>query len=197
MTTKFFNGPLTIQDLADVLVTRFNRANLVARKSMGIGKAVVQIGSSNYARSGGDTALGMTLLQNDSGVSVTIGEQAWFGIAASLGYTALAVLKNPLNILGRLDDLAQDFENMQLDDEVWKVIEEVANAVGASQELSDSLRSVECEYCGVANKMREPDCIACGAPLGSVQPSACPNCGFVVQLNMNVCPNCNKKINRL
>lgn len=74
MATKFFDGPLTIQDLADVLVTRFNRANLVARKSMGIGKAVVQIGSSNYSRSGGDTALGVTLLQNENGVSVTIGE---------------------------------------------------------------------------------------------------------------------------
>lgn len=196
MTTKFFHGQLIIEELADILVTRFNRANLVARKSIGNGKAVVQIGSDEYSRSGGDTALGVTLIQDEDGVSVTVGKQAWFGIAASLGFTALAALRHPLNILGRLDDIAQDLENLQLDDEVWKVIEEVAKAVGASQELSDRLRSLVCEYCGVANSVGEPDCVACGAPLGNVQPTTCRNCGFVVFNNATVCPNCNDKIDR-
>ena len=141
MTTKFFHGQLIIEELADILVTRFNRANLVARKSIGNGKAVVQIGSDEYSWSGGDTALGVTLIQDEDGVSVTVGKQAWFGIAASLGFTALAALRHPLNIIGRLDDITQDLENLQLDDEVWRVIEEVAKAVGASQELSDRLRS--------------------------------------------------------
>jgi DNA-directed RNA polymerase subunit RPC12/RpoP len=196
MTTKFFHGQLNVEDIADILVTRFNRANLMARKSVNKGKAVVQIGSDDHARSGGDTALGVTLIQNEDGVSVTVGQQAWFGIAASLGFTAIAALRHPLNILGRLDDIAQDLENLQLDDEVWKVIEEVAKAVGASQALSDKLRSLMCEYCGVANSIGEPDCIACGAPLGNVQPTTCPHCGFVVFTNTTTCPNCNKKINR-
>lgn len=196
MTTKFFHGELDVGDIADILVTRFNRANLVARKSVNNGKAVVQIGSDDHATSGGDTALGVTLIQNEDGVSVTVGQQAWFGIAASLGFTALAALRHPLNILGRLDDIAQDLENLNLDDEVWKVIEEVAKAVGASQELSDKLRSIGCEYCGVANPVGEPDCVACGAPMGNVQPTTCPHCGFVVSKDTKVCPNCKKKILR-
>jgi hypothetical protein len=196
MSTKFFHGKLNVEDIANILVTRFNRANLAARKSLHGDKAVVQIGSKDQANSGGDTALGVTLIQNEDGVSVTLGQQAWFGIAASLGFTAIAALANPLNILGRLDDIAQDLENLQLDDEVWKVIDEVAKAAGASQALSDALRSLACEYCGVANSVGEPDCAACGAPLGKVQPTTCSNCGFVVFTNTEVCPNCNKKIKR-
>lgn len=190
MKTKLFHGDLNIEDLANILVTRFNRANLIARKSITSGKAVIQIGTTEYASSGGDTALGVTLMQNEDGVSVSVGQQAWFGIAASLGMSAIVTLMNPINLLNRLDDIAQDLENLQLDDEVWKVIEEVAKTVGASQQLSAKLRNLQCEYCGVANSIEEGDCASCGAPLGNVQPTTCFNCGFAIDNSTVVCPNC-------
>jgi len=194
MTTKFYHGNINVGDLMRALVTRFNKANLRASGVLNDGKAVVQIHSPQHSRSGGNTALGVTLIQNEDGISVTLGEQAWFGIAASLGFSALTAIKNPLNILERLDDIAQDLENLQLDDQVWKVIGEVAKATGASQELSEKFRRLECEYCGVANTIGDPDCNACGAPLGAVQPGTCPHCGFVVKKNTKKCPNCGKKI---
>jgi len=54
----------------------------------------------------------------EDGVSVQAGQQAWLGVAASLGYTALAALRNPFTLLGRLDDLAQDVEYIQLSDNI-------------------------------------------------------------------------------
>ncbi len=45
---------------------------------------------------------------------VELGQQAWLGVAASLGQTAFSVFRNPFSLIGRLDDLAQDIESMQL-----------------------------------------------------------------------------------
>ena len=123
-----------------------------------------------------------------------IGQQAWFGVAASLGTTALSALRNPFALLGRLDDLAQDIENLTLSDRVWQVIASSAQARGASKKLSERLRRMECEYCGTANPVGEPSCIACGAPLGKVQPGTCPNCGFVVKAGEKQCPNCGNRL---
>ena len=52
-----------------------------------------------------------------------MGQQAWLGIAASLGTTAISVLRNPWNLVNRLDDLAQDIENLQMSDDIWKILE--------------------------------------------------------------------------
>lgn len=194
MPTRIFHGDLTAEDLADALATRFNRGNLVAHR-MAVGdRAVVQISSRQHPSSGGKTALGVTLQQNEDGVTVELGKQAWLGIAASLGSTALSALKNPFTLIGRLDDLAEDIENLQLDDQVWDAVEEIARAAGASSQLSESLRSIGCEYCGVANPIGEGRCLACGAPLGNVQPSTCHNCGFVVKPVDVKCSNCGEKL---
>ena len=125
-------------------------------------------------------------------VAVQIGKQSWFGVAASLGKTALSAIRNPWSILERLDDVAQDVENLKLTEEVWQVLARTADTLGASFELSERLRRMVCEYCQVANPVGEPSCIACGAPLGKVQPRTCSNCGFVVRLNETYCPNCKK-----
>ena len=59
---------------------------------------------------------------------VQIGKQAWFSIAASLGTVCYFSSKKPtLNFLGRIDDIAQDIENLQLRDEIWGVIDSTAN----------------------------------------------------------------------
>lgn len=194
MDRKVFHGNITPLDVAQALLAEFNRGNLRAQ-TVGQGeKVIVQIGTRPGATSGGDTAMTVTLQKFEDGVIAEIGQQAWFGVAASLGTTALSALRNPFALLGRLDDLAQDIENLQLSERVWQVIGGAAQARGASKKLSERLSRLECAYCGTANPVGEPSCIACGAPLGKAQPGTCPHCGFVVRAGEKQCPNCAKAL---
>ncbi len=194
METKIFHGNLTPGEIAQKLVATFNRSNYRAQQVGSGSQVVVQIATDRMARSGGQTALTVTLAQLDDGVSVQVGEQSWMGVAASLGASALSALKNPFSLLGRLDDIAQDIESLQLNDKVWDTIRELARVKAASHELSERLRRMVCDYCDTANPVGEPRCIGCGAPLGDVQPRTCLNCGFVVRSNEINCPNCSKRL---
>jgi DNA-directed RNA polymerase subunit RPC12/RpoP len=129
----------------------------------------------------------------EDGVMVQLGQQQWMGVAASLGQSAMATLLNPWNLLGRLDDIAQDIQNLQLHEKVWETISRVVQAAGASTQLSERLTRLTCEYCGSANPVGEPNCIACGAPLGKIQPKACTKCGFALSYGEIFCPNCGQK----
>jgi DNA-directed RNA polymerase subunit RPC12/RpoP len=144
--------------------------------------------------SGGQTALTINVQAIEDGIMVDIGQQAWFGVAASLGQTAVSALRNPFSLLNRLDDIAQDIESMQLTDNVWKCIDQAVLALGASYALSERLTRICCEYCGTANPVGTGNCIACGAPMGEVHPTTCSNCGFAVSLEELICPNCNYKL---
>jgi len=194
MDRRIFHGNIKPGDIAQALVGEFNRGNLYAQALGQAGKMAVQISTRTGAPSGGQTALTVTLQATDEGVMVEIGQQAWLGVAASLGQTALSALRNPFNLLGRLDDLAQDIENIQLGDKVWLAIDRAVRSVGASYELSERLRRVACEFCQTANPVGEGSCIACGAPLGSSQPVTCRNCGFAVSQAETMCPNCGKTL---
>lgn len=157
-------------------------------------KLVVQIATHDRPMSGGQTAVSVVLQRVEDGVSVQVGEQAFLGVAASLGVSAISVLRNPLSLLNRLDDIAQDIESLQLSDEVWRVLDGTARTLGASLELSERLKRITCTYCDTANPVGESRCIACGAPLGSSQPRTCRNCGFVVYHSEANCPSCKSKI---
>lgn len=194
MDRKVFHGDITPAEVAQALLAEFNRGNLRAQTLGNGDKMIVQISTRPGAASGGDTAMTVSIQKFEDGVVAEIGQQAWFGVAASLGTTALSALRNPFALLGRLDDLAQDIENLTLSDRVWQVIASSAQARGASKKLSERLRRMECEYCGTANPVGEPSCIACGAPLGKVQPGTCPNCGFVVKTGEKQCPNCGNSL---
>jgi hypothetical protein len=194
MEQRIFHGEITPQTLATALVARFNRGNLQAQQVGSGDHIAVQVATHRVARSGGNTALTIELQRTTDGVSVLIGRQAWMGVAASLGATALAALKNPFSLLGRLDDLAQDIESLQLSDQAWQTIEATARSTSASYQLSERLRRLVCAYCDTANPVGEPACIACGAPLGLVQPTTCPACGFVVRQNESTCPNCKRPL---
>ncbi len=194
MDRKVFHGDITPAEVAQALLAEFNRGNLRAQTLGNGDKMIVQISTRPGAASGGDTAMTVSIQKFEEGVVAEIGQQAWFGVAASLGTTALSALRNPFALLGRLDDLAQDIENLTLSDRVWQVIASSAQARGASKRLSERLRRMECEYCGTANPVGEPSCIACGAPLGKVQPGTCPNCGFVVKAGEKQCPNCGNRL---
>ncbi|HEX2697018.1 MAG TPA: zinc ribbon domain-containing protein [Anaerolineales bacterium] len=194
LAARIFHGDLNPADLAQALLAEFNRGNLRAQVLGQSDKLAVQIGSRPDAISGGQTALTVTLQKAADGVMVQLGEQEWMGTAASIGWTAFAALRNPWTLINRLDDLAQDVENIQLSERIWNVIAQAARAAGASHQLSERLSRLACEYCGTANPVGESACIACGAPLGNLQPSTCRNCGFVVKPDEIKCPNCGQPL---
>jgi len=194
METKIFHGKLTPREIGRKLVATFNRGNYHAQKIGDDDQIIVQIATNRMSRSGGQTAMTVTLQQLEDGVSIQIGEQSWMGVAASLGTSALSALRNPFSLLGRLDDIAQDIESLQLKDKVWDTIQELARTMAAGHELSERLKRMVCDYCRTANPVGQPRCIACGAPLGDVQPRTCLNCGFVVRSNEVNCPNCRKPL---
>lgn len=194
MEQRIYHGNLSPRDISENLISHFNRGNLRAQQLGDSERLIVQIGTRPGAMAGGDTTVSVILQKAEDGVAVQLGQQAWLGIAASLGTTALAAIRNPFNLLGRLDDLAQDIQNLQINEQVWQAIDEVARAAGASHELSNRLRRTVCPYCRTANPVGEASCVACGAPLGDVQPHTCPYCGFVVKSSETICPNCKRSI---
>ena len=194
MDRRVLHGNITPADVAQALMAEFNQGNLQTQLLGAEGNLTVQIASSQWSRSGGRTALTVNIQPIEDGVMVQTGQQQWFGVAASLGQTAMAALMNPLNLLGRLDDIAQDVSNLQLTERVWQVINRVTSAAGAGMQLSERLSSVICEYCETANPVGESACIACGAPLGKAQPTTCRNCGFVLLQGERFCPNCGQAV---
>ncbi len=194
MKKKIFHGDIKPHTFAKALVAEFNHGNLQAQHINIPDGLIVQVATRAHRQSGGQTGLTISIERVDDGVAIQMGDQSMFGVAASLGTTALAAIRNPFSLLGRLDDVAQDIESLQLDDRVWDIVEKVARAAGASLELSERLRRLICDHCDTANPMGEPSCIACGAPLGEVQPSTCPNCGFVVRRSESICPDCKKPL---
>ena len=194
MNRRIFHGNIQPNDIAHALMTEFNRGNLQAQVVGAKEKMAVQIATRMGALSGGQTAMTIRIQTIEDGIMVDVGEQAWFGVAASIGQTAFSALRNPFSLLTRLDDLAQDIENIQLSDHVWNVIDRAVVALGASYALSKRLTRICCEYCGTANPLGAGNCIACGAPMGDAQPTTCANCGFAVRQEEIVCPNCNQKL---
>jgi hypothetical protein len=190
MDRKFFHGNIKPLDIARALVAEFNKGNLRAQTLGQNESIIVQVNSHPGASSGGQTALTITIQSHEDGVMIEVGQQAWLGVAASLGVSALSALRNPLSLLGRLDDIAQDIENLQLTEKVWLVVGESVKSMGASRELSDRIKRTTCEFCQSANPVGEPSCIACGAPLGHSQPGTCRQCGFIVRKSDKNCPNC-------
>ena len=194
MERRVFHGILSPTDIAQALLAEFNRGNVHAQVLGKSDKLAIQIGTRPGAMSGGQTAITVTIQKVKDGIMVELGQQAWLGIAASLGQTAVSVFRNPFSLIGRLDDLAQDVENLQLSENIWEVIARTAASAGAAHQLSDRMSRLTCEFCGTANPHGEPACIACGAPMGETHPTSCQSCGFVVWKDETTCPNCGKAL---
>jgi hypothetical protein len=194
MEQKFFHGNMQPGDISQSLIANFNRGNYQVQQ-IGTGDQIaVQIATPHISQSGGQTALSIYIQKVADGVSIQLGQQAWFGVAASIGATALAALRNPFSLISRLDDLAQDIESIQLREEVWSVVETICRALGSGYEFSNRFKRYVCDYCNTANPPGEPRCIACGAPLGGIQPTTCKNCGFIIKQPEKYCPNCKKPL---
>jgi hypothetical protein len=194
MTTKIYHGNLDVTDVAQAIANFFHRGPLMTKVSTNGNKAMVQISTHNQRLSGGATSLGIGLSQVGDRLEVRVGDQSMLGVLGSLGKSAFLAIRNPLNLLGRIDDIAQDIEHFELDDQVWKVIDQLAQDAGASHNLTERLARLACEYCKTANPVGEGRCIACGAPLGGVQPHTCGNCGYAVNRKDRNCPNCDVQV---
>jgi RNA polymerase subunit RPABC4/transcription elongation factor Spt4 len=194
MDKRIFHGNISPTDVAQALEAEFNQGNTQTHLLGESNNLTIQIASSQWSHSGGKTALTVNIQKVEDGIMVELGQQQWLGVAASLGETAIATLINPLNLLGRLDDIAQDVSNLQLNEKVLQVIARVAGEAGASQQLSERLSRRTCDYCGAANPVGEPTCLACGAPLGKEQPKTCSKCGFVLAHDEKFCPNCGQPV---
>jgi hypothetical protein len=194
MDKRIFHGNISPTDVAQALQAEFNQGNTQTHLFGESNNLTIQIASSQWSHSGGKTALTVDIQKVEDGIMVELGQQQWLGVAASLGETAIATLINPLNLLGRLDDIAQDVSTLQLNEKVLQVIARVAGEAGASQQLSERLSRITCDYCGAANPVGEPTCLACGAPLGKEQPKTCNKCGFVLLRDEKFCPNCGQPV---
>jgi RNA polymerase subunit RPABC4/transcription elongation factor Spt4 len=194
MEKRTYHGNIRPEDIGRALVAEFDHGNLQAQMTGSDDRIIVQIASRALRESGGQTALTVILEKIEDGVMVQLGDQQWFGVAASMGQTALSALRNPISLLGRLDDLAQDISSIQLVESIWQTIHRTAEAAGASHEISERLRRVECAYCGAAVPVGESTCPACGGPMGNAQPKACLKCGFVPPAGTRQCPKCGAKI---
>jgi hypothetical protein len=194
MDKRIYHGNITPADVSQALEAEFNQGNTRTQVFGESNNLTVQIASSQWARSGGKTALAVNIQKIEDGILVQVGQQQWLGVAASLGQTAIAALINPINLLNRLDDIAQDVSNLQLNEKVLQTVDRVVNAAGATLQLSERLSRITCDYCGTANPVGESNCIACGAPLGKVQPKACNKCGYVLVHDEKFCPNCGQPV---
>lgn len=194
MSTRIYHGNLDPRLIANRLTASFSRGNFLVQQVGNPENLAVQIATRPNQRSGGRTAMTANISRVEDGISITLGEQNWFGLAASLGLTALSAVRNPLSLLGRLDDIAQDVESIMLEEQIWEVIDQTARQHGTGQALSARLSRTVCPYCLTANEIGAGRCLACGAPLGEVQPASCQNCGFVVSQKERVCPNCKARL---
>jgi hypothetical protein len=172
------------------LLSEFSRGNMRAQQIGAGDQVMVQIATAHGATSGGKTGLSVSIQRIEDGVTVALGQQEWLGTAASLAQTGLSALLNPWSLIGRLDDLAQDISALALSEQIWTAVEKHARAAGAAKEISDRLRTVVCPNCATANPVGAPRCVACGAPLGEVQPLACKSCGNVMPPGSKFCSNC-------
>src|SRR6266511_4450185 len=88
MNRRILQGNIKPNDIAHALLAEFDRGNLHAQVLGTKEKMAVQITTRMGAMSGGQTAMTISMEGIEDGIMVELGEQAWFGVAASLGQTA-------------------------------------------------------------------------------------------------------------
>lgn len=192
---RTYRGDVDPKSLADALVARFNHGDLKAQSVEGQdGHFMVQIATREWGWGAARSALSVGIAPVEEGVRVTVGEQRWLDVAASLAITGLGALINPRSLLWRIDDIARDVGKLTLDDQVWDAIGHYCDSVGARLGLAEKQLVVACPYCGVGNPVGVGTCSACGGSLVDVQPVACPNCGFVVSRDARFCSRCGTKL---
>lgn len=193
MITKTYYGDFDLNDFVRFLAASFRDENLDVRLTRSGEKSLVRFVSSRFARSGGQFGLNVILTPFEDGVKVSVQDPEALGVAASLGKTAIVTLINPRNLFARLDDVAQDLENITLDDSVVKIIDVYMKEHHLSLRLSERLSRSVCEYCQSTNAYGVSNCVSCGAPMGAVQIKTCSACGYGMPVDAVRCSECGKR----
>ncbi|MDY0125780.1 MAG: hypothetical protein RBS09_06250, partial [Anaerolineaceae bacterium] len=123
MSTRIYHGDIDPRQIANNLIATFHRGNYQVQQIGDKDNLAVQIATRLNRRSGGQTAMTATISRVADGISISLGQQSWLGLAASLGFSALSAVRNPLSLLNRLDDIVQDVESITLEDQIWQVID--------------------------------------------------------------------------
>jgi len=195
MDQKTYHGEIDSQELADVLVNRFDQGDLMAQKVGQPDRVVVQISTRPHRRRDDPhTSLSVTIAEAEDGVTVTVGEQQVLGVAADLVQTGLGALLNPMSLIGEIDDIVRDVSKLTLPQQVWEVIEAYCRSVGAGLGLSPEKVLVTCPFCGVGNPIGVGKCPSCGGSLAEVQPVACPQCGQILDHDIKFCTRCGARV---
>jgi hypothetical protein len=186
MEQRTYHGKVTPRDIANVLVSRFTSDDLSAVATGDAEKIIVNISSAGYQ--GGRTALAVGLSPASNGVLVTVGDHNLLGLAADLVQTGLGAWRNPLALIGEIDDVARNMEKLNLPAQVWEAVDHYCQSMGAG--LTPEPTTVTCPYCGVLGPIGAGTCAACGAPLGRAQPVTCPKCGKLLPADLDYCTRC-------
>ena len=118
MNTRVYHGNLDPNTIANQLAAAFHRGNYIVQRVGDQENMAVQIATRKDRSSGGHTAMTANISRVADGISITLGKQNWFGLAASLGMTALTALRNPFSLISRLGDIAQDVESITLEEQI-------------------------------------------------------------------------------
>ena len=108
MDQRTYHGPISGDELANVLVASFDQGHLRAQR-VGRGERVlVQVATREWQGSGGQAALTVTIARVADGVMVSLGQHEWLGAAADLVQAGVMALFNPISLIYRIGDIAQD-----------------------------------------------------------------------------------------
>jgi ribosomal protein L40E len=190
---RTYHGDLNPDEIANALLAQFNQGNFVAQRLSQGDRVTLQVGTRDE-RGRIENALAVTISKMPDGVNIAVGEQQWLGAAADLAQAGLGALFNPLSLLRNLDDIARDVSSFALPEQIWQVVDRYSKSVGAGLGGSPSQMTVTCAYCGVANPVGAPACLACGAGLGEVQPVYCSKCGEIAPHDAKFCSRCGAKL---
>ncbi len=192
---RLYHGEISPKDLAKTLVMQFDEGETVAQWMKGEAhRAVVQVRSRGVEHGDPNTAVTVQITPTKTGVTVSVSEQRWLGVAADLAKTGVMGWLNPARLLGELDDIARNVRWLGLRSEIWKAVDEYCQNRGSGRGTSAIISSVVCPYCGTPNEIGAHTCQACRAPLAQAQPIVCPRCGFLNDPQAALCVNCGAQL---
>ena len=192
---RFYHGAIDAVDMARALELRFSQGDMRAHWMRTEGdRAVVQVQSRRVERGDPDTAVTVHITPTETGVTVSVSEQKWLGVAADLAKTGVMGWLNPMRLLGELDDIARNVRWLGLRSEIWEAVDEYCQSRGSGRGAAAALQNIVCPYCGTPNDIGRHTCQACRAPLAEVQPIVCARCGYLNDHEGTLCVNCGAQI---
>ena len=153
MEQRTYHGKITTREVAEALLGRFHGDDMSVAMSGDDDKIMLNISSAGWQ--GGRTALAVGLSQVSAGVMVTVGEHSLLGVAADLLQTGLGALRNPLTIIGEIDDVARNVERLNLPAQVWETVDHYARSVGAGSYTGSDLGGLPVLWCPQPHRRRQ------------------------------------------